>query len=74
MKIWKLIDKRIVKFLVDNDECWIFVDDKGEVVKVVNLKDSEKCDNLLKNGYRRYELKRFEIEVKKVKQLSKGGV
>ncbi len=56
MKIWKLVDKRILKKLVEVNSLWILVNDKGELKKVGSLKEVRKL--MVENDVR------FKIERK----------
>ena len=55
-KIWKVIDKRLLSYLVDNDVMWILIDVDGNVKKVGDYKSVKK---LMSEGDVRYKLKRM---------------
>ncbi len=56
MKIWDLVDKRLLKYLIDNGDVWMLVDKDGVVKKVGN---SSVVRRMMKEGEIRFKIKRF---------------
>jgi len=56
MKIWDVLDKRLIGYLVDNDVMWILIDSDGKVKKVGDYKSVKK---LMVEGDVRYKVKRM---------------